>query len=180
MAPEPSKLPTTFLHSHSEPRKSRLPGTSPFLALLRRCAWVALVAVAITAAALLGILPCPLAFFLHVPCPVCGLKSATLRLLHGDLHGALRFHPLVVVALPLIAAFFGANTWVYIRTGQWGATETQVQRPVSLAAFVLAIVTVGVWISRFFGAFGGPVAVFLEQLLFESNASCCGPHELCI
>ena len=35
------------------------------------------------------------------PCPACGMTRASLRLLHGDLHGSVALHPL---ALPAAAA----------------------------------------------------------------------------
>jgi hypothetical protein len=49
---------------------------------------------------LLAFLPfttCVSQLVFHRPCPGCGMTRATLRLLHGDLAGAMRYHP---VALP--------------------------------------------------------------------------------
>lgn len=52
------------------------------------------------------------------PCATCGSTRATLRLLHADVGGALRFNPLMtllLIAFPIIAA-----GWV-IRPGFWRA-----------------------------------------------------------
>ena len=102
---------------------------------------------------------CPIAFWLHVPCPGCGLTRASLRLLQGDLRGALAYHPLVPIALPFVTLFFGTNALIYIQTGQWGRLDSYRGRWGAVLALVLAALAVSVWISRFFGAFGGPVAV---------------------
>jgi hypothetical protein len=108
---------------------------------------------------LLGLLRCPVAFVLRVPCPGCGMTRATLRLLHGDLHGALAFHPLVPMLLPCAVLFFGVNTVMYIRHGDWGYVDRQMGRGITAVAGVMALLAIGVWLARFFGAFGGPVPV---------------------
>jgi len=48
---------------------------------------------------LLGVLPfstCVSQRVLGLPCPGCGMTRALIALLHGDLGGSLRFHPLAV------------------------------------------------------------------------------------
>lgn len=39
-----------------------------------------------------------------LPCPGCGTTRALLSLLHGDLAGALRWHPLILVTVTLLPA----------------------------------------------------------------------------
>lgn len=69
--------------------------------LLRLAYWRlrALVPIAVIAG-LLGLLPfttCLVKIVTGYPCPGCGMTRATLCLLHGDVTGSLRFHP---IALP--------------------------------------------------------------------------------
>jgi hypothetical protein len=119
------------------------------------------VAAATTAALLAALIAlrvplCPVAALFGMPCPGCGLGRATLALAHGDVRGALAFHPLVLVVLPTLAL----GTVRVLRS-------PQVRRPArarsatlfAIAAAALLAALIGVWISRFFGAFGGPVAV---------------------
>lgn len=107
----------------------------------------------------LGLLPCPTALLLHLPCPGCGMTRATLALLHGDFAGSIRFHPLALLILPSLATVFGVNTIVYVRTGSWGFVERQMGRAVTVLAGVVLALVFAVWVARFFGAFGGPVSV---------------------
>jgi hypothetical protein len=106
-----------------------------------------------------GLMRCPMALLFHVPCPGCGLTRATLRLAAGDLPGAIHFHPLVLLVVPLFAAFFGTNSVMYVRTGEWGWVERNNQRWVTLLAGALIVLAIGVWIARFLGYFGGPAPV---------------------
>ena len=106
-----------------------------------------------------GLLPCPTALLLHIPCPGCGMTRATLALLRGDLAASIRFHPLALLILPALATVFGVNTLVYVRTGTWGFVERQMGRAVTVAAGVVLALVFAVWLARFFGAFGGPVSV---------------------
>jgi hypothetical protein len=96
-----------------------------------------------------------------IPCPGCGLTRATLTLLHGDVQGALRFHPLVLLISPLVAALLGVALLDLSRDParprprwlRWKA------RTVTVAAAALLTLTFGVWLARFAGYFGGPVPV---------------------
>ncbi len=106
---------------------------------------------ALSMAALLSLLPqstCILRLGLGVPCPACGLTRAALALLGLDLATATRFHPLalplalVVMATVLAAFFLDEEGWK--RFG----------RDVSGGSAVAIVI---VWVSRFFGMFGGPV-----------------------
>lgn len=107
----------------------------------------------------LGVPVCGFAAVFHVPCPGCGLTRASLRLLAGDLSGCLSFHPLAPIIVPSMIAFFGINTFVYIRTGRWGWVEQRGGKTLGYSAVALFVVLIGIWIARFFGAFGGPVSV---------------------
>ncbi len=102
---------------------------------------------------------CPFAIVTGHPCPGCGLTRATVALLQGHLAEALHLHPLSVVVSPLFAGMFAYNALVYVREGRWAAAEGVQGRWVSAGALVLMVLLVGVWIARFFGAFGGPVPV---------------------
>jgi|SRR6187431_2176355 len=106
---------------------------------------------------------CPLASVLGVPCPGCGLTRATLALSHGDLKRALDLHPLVLVLAPL---FIGAVTSAavgYVRGPRprdaRPARQWLTSRAMTALATALMLATLGVWGARFFGYFGGPVAV---------------------
>jgi hypothetical protein len=105
---------------------------------------------------------CPVAGTFGVPCPGCGLTRATLALLHGDLERALKFHPLVWLLGPLFIGFVSVSVFELVRTPpaqrrapivRWSA------RGVSVVATFLLVVSVGVWLARFAGYFGGPVPV---------------------
>jgi len=109
----------------------------------------------------LGVWRCPVAELLGVPCPGCGLTRAALALVAGDVAGALRLHPLSLALIPF-GAWLG---WRELARGaargapagrrRSGGSERLVT---ALAAGFVALALV-VWISRFFGAFGGPVPV---------------------
>lgn len=104
---------------------------------------------------------CPTATLLGIPCPGCGLTRATLALLHGDLARAVRFHPLSPVIVPLLAGLFASATWHFVR-GPSAVSPPVVALPprvVNAGAALLFVLVLGVWVARFFGAFGGPVPV---------------------
>jgi uncharacterized protein DUF2752 len=124
-----------------------------------RAARLLAIGAAVPALFALGVPACPVAFFARIPCPGCGMTRATLRLLHGDWHGALAFHPLVFVALPLALAFGATNAVVYVVRGRWGYVDGLRGRALTWALGALVALMVGVWVARFFGAFGGPVPV---------------------
>ena len=104
---------------------------------------------------------CPMAGVLGVPCPGCGLTRATLALAHGDLRGALRLHPLVLVIAPIFIWAMVSAALSYVR----GPRPSRNLRPwlasrlATVLAFGLLAATLGVWGARFLGYFGGPVPV---------------------
>jgi hypothetical protein len=122
----------------------------------RRALWVAGIAVAAVAIALLPARLCLSAALLHIPCPGCGMTRATLALLHGDLSSALAFHPLSIVIAPLGAAFAVEHATRYVWSGHAAAARSRWREALLLAGVALLIT---VWIMRFFGSFGGPVAI---------------------
>jgi hypothetical protein len=120
-------------------------------------------------AALLGVLaallyakaiPCTFARVFHAPCPGCGSTRAVLALLHGDLHGVVRFNPLGPV-IALLLGVFAVQSLVSI--AKYGdardAGAGPLGRALRSAIFVVGALEVALWIARFFGAFGGPTPV---------------------
>lgn len=90
-------------------------------------ALAALIAAALVSGALLlfwndparsGIFPpCPFHFLTGLYCPGCGSLRAMHAILHGDVLTALRFNPLLLIAIPLVALLLikpaiGRNPWV--------------------------------------------------------------------
>jgi hypothetical protein len=105
---------------------------------------------------------CPVAGTFGVPCPGCGLTRATLALLRGDVRAALHLHPLVWLMAPLFVAFVGTATLELVRDPARPTRASRVSwtgRGMTIVAVFLLITSVGVWVLRFAGYFGGPVPV---------------------
>jgi uncharacterized protein DUF2752 len=126
------------------------------------------IAVLIAAGALLGLAVsqdfplCPMAGTLGIPCPGCGLTRATLSLLHGDVRQALHFHPLVWLLTPLFVAFVGAAVVELVRDPDRPRRPSRIRwfgAGTNVAAIMLLLLTLGVWLLRFAGYFGGPAPV---------------------
>lgn len=100
---------------------------------------------------------CPLRAVFHVPCPTCGMTTATRALLHGDLHAAMHASPLSPIVLPFLAVVAAVELGGYVARGEYGlATKKSAVRIAGLAMCAALFV---VWVARFFGAFGGPLKV---------------------
>jgi hypothetical protein len=107
-----------------------------------------------------GAVPCLFARVTHVPCPGCGSTRAALALLRLDLEGLARTNPLGPLMALLVAAFGVHVVGVVLRDGSTArVSESWLGRSLVRAVLVVAVLQVVLWGSRFFGAFGGPVAV---------------------
>src|SRR6188768_1851692 len=126
---------------------------------LGRAARLALIGGAFGLAVVLGIPLCPFAILTRHPCPGCGLTRATLALAHGHVVEAVRLHPLSPVLAPLLVVALAYNALMYVREGRWAASEGLTHRWITRLAVVAVAALFAVWIARFCGAFGGPVAV---------------------
>ncbi len=103
-----------------------------------------------------GLSVCPLQNTVGVPCPGCGLTRATFAALRGDFAEATHFHPLVWVITPLVALVWAQIAWRAAGLPVPGWTQRLASPPRSLT-WLLLVALLGLWIARFFGAFGGPV-----------------------
>ena len=105
---------------------------------------------------------CPMAGSLGIPCPGCGLTRATLALLRGDVGTALHFHPLVGLLTPLFVTFMATGVWQLLRDPARPRRPSRIRwnaPALNVAALLLLVLTLGVWLARFAGYFGGPVEV---------------------
>jgi hypothetical protein len=109
---------------------------------------------------------CPVRALLHLPCPTCGMTTATRALLRLDLATALHENPLAPVVVPFVAAFVALELGAYVVTGRFdffaaraadapGVRKTK--SAVRIAGIAMCVALFVVWVARFFGAFGGPL-----------------------
>jgi uncharacterized membrane protein YozB (DUF420 family) len=77
--------------------------------------------------------------------------------LHGDFARAFHLHPLWPAIVIVVGAIAVAESVSFVRNGALGAYPGR--RTLMRVAFALAVVVFVVWIARFFGALGGPVAL---------------------
>lgn len=82
-----------------------------------------------------------------------------MALLQGDVAQAYRLHPVAIVLVPLLGLYAVASAVSYVRHGRSKVDQTLSSLPVTVGLVVLLVLLLGVWIARFFGAFGGPVPV---------------------
>ena len=137
------------------PRASALRADRP----LGRAARVAFVFGGLGALMLAGVPLCPFALVTRHPCPGCGLGRATLAMLSGDFGEAVHVHPLAPILVPIVGCFLGYNALVYVTRGRWGAADAIGGRVVTWGGGGALALMIALWIARFFGLFGGPVAV---------------------
>ena len=153
-APPADRLSSNRLSSNQAPSPSP-PTSTP----LGRAARLGLVALCFVGAVAFDVPLCPFAILTRHPCPGCGLTRGTLALVRGHVTEALRLHPLVPVVTPLVALALGWNAISYVRYGRWAATEGLQGRWITRAVALLGAAMLAVWVARFLGALGGPVAV---------------------
>jgi hypothetical protein len=115
---------------------------------------------AMGAAVALGFFNCPIAEYLHVPCPGCGMTRSVLALLQFDLAGVLRYNALGPIHLALSGWVIARSLWVIARDGGLSALEYRGEGRLMVLGFV--VVQSGqfvLWCLRWFGLFGGPCPI---------------------
>jgi uncharacterized protein DUF2752 len=88
-------------------------------------------------------------------CPGCGLTRSVIALLHGDVGGSLRAHPLGAIVFVLGLALWGTALYSWARRGRfvsWIGARTPTW---AFAAFFA--VYVAVYVMRLAGLLGGTV-----------------------
>jgi len=107
-----------------------------------------------------GVVHCPIALVLGVPCPGCGTTRAARALLACDFSRAFRIQPaapIVVLALALLAA---RGVWLVAREGHArSVSEGKFGRALIGALLASALLELCVWTVRWFGLLGGPLPV---------------------
>jgi hypothetical protein len=60
-------------------------------------------------------IPCPFHYITGLFCPGCGSQRAIHLLLHGDVIGAFKFNPLMVLTMPILVYGLGITTanWIF-------------------------------------------------------------------
>jgi hypothetical protein len=85
-----------------------------------------------------------------------------LALLHGDVRGALHLHPLVLLLAPLVIGVAVVAAGSLLRSPRPSPRRRAPiasGRTMTALATVVLVLTIGVWLARFAGFFGGPVPV---------------------
>jgi hypothetical protein len=109
----------------------------------------------------LGFQQCAIATLFHVPCPGCGMTRAIRLLAAGNVAASLRMHPLAVPVLVAGMLLILSTIWATLVTGEpWSLHRTRFGRVALGFAAVAYVLAAGLWISRWFGLFGGPVPVW--------------------
>ena len=125
-----------------------------------RTATVVLIAAVPALSVVLGMARCPVAHYLHVPCPGCGTTRAARALLHLDVPAALRANPVAPLTIVLLAAFFARVVWLVATDGTLARmSDGAIDRWLVRGLFAVMALQIVVWALRFFGLFGGPVPV---------------------
>ena len=124
-------------------------------ALLMALVW----AVAVSPA-LLGWQQCGFARMFHRPCPGCGMTRAVQLLLLGDWRASLHMHPLAVPMLFAGGAFALSTVWTTYARGAPMIHESRFGRVAIGMLAVTYVASMVLWVLRWAGYFGGPVAVY--------------------
>ena len=107
-----------------------------------------------------GIVRCPTAALLHVPCPACGTTRSARALFSGDLVGALRIHPVAPLVIVVFGTLAARAIWLVLRQGH---SRELLEGRLGRLLVVLIVLCSGaelvLWVLRWFGMFGGPVPV---------------------
>jgi hypothetical protein len=112
------------------------------------------------AGALLGVVRCPIALVLGIPCPSCGTTRAARAMLALDFEGAFRVHPIAPVVLGCLSLLAARGVWLIRKNGHArDLGEGRLGRALMGLLVVAAAAEVLVWTVRWFGFLGGPVAV---------------------
>lgn len=90
-----------------------------------------------------GQVTCLLRLHADQACPVCGMSRATGRLLHGDLAGAIAYHPFV---LAMFAQMIGFAAWRF----RWGNRPMEPRHQLRLvwSVSINMVLLVVVWLVR--------------------------------
>ena len=137
------------------------PATTPITAQSRRVALLVAAVWFVTAVpVVLGVSRCPVALFLHTPCPGCGMTRAIELLLHGDVAASLAMHPLAVPTVLVQVAFAIVTILVSLRHGSpFVLWRTRMGRLAVYAAAVVLASDLLLWLGRAAGLMHGPVPV---------------------
>ena len=127
---------------------------------------MAYAAVYVGAVALLGLfvgsgaIRCPFAMVTHMPCPGCGSTRAVRAALALHFGDALRYNPMapIIAACMLVLAVEGLVR--ILRDGHLRDLASGRVGPWALRILATSVaLQIPIWCLRFFGLFGGPVAV---------------------
>lgn len=134
--------------------------TLPRFPFLSRALLLAAGLATLALAVLYGFARCPVAQWLHVPCPGCGMTRSVEALAHFDLAGVLRYNPLGPVHVALSAWIIGRSMYVLARDGNLGALAYKNEATrMTYAFFALQAIQLALWGLRWFGLFGGPCPI---------------------
>jgi len=90
----------------------------------------------------LGLRPCYMAKYLHVPCPLCGATTAFSLAAHGAVGSAFRCQPTGALAAAACAAAFGLSAAFalsgWFPRALWAASATKAAAMLALATILAA------------------------------------------
>jgi len=86
---------------------------------------------------------CPFALCTGTACPGCGMTRAASHLIHGDVGGAITYHPLI----PLITFEIAAG-WVWFALWKLGWVKPISRRALNVVLLATTATLIGVWALR--------------------------------